>query len=63
MMDGVTERGASVAETCCVCGSPGVTYHNYQDKPFCGPCADPPYRMPWKRRLALAVRALRGEWP
>ncbi|WP_411102481.1 hypothetical protein [Streptomyces sp. cmx-4-9] len=29
-------------ETCCVCGSESVTYHNYRDQPFCGPCADGP---------------------
>lgn len=27
--------------TCCVCGSPAVTYRNYRDQPFCQPCADP----------------------
>jgi hypothetical protein len=31
---------ATPAEQCCVCGSPDVTYHNYQDQPFCWPCAD-----------------------
>jgi hypothetical protein len=25
---------------CCVCGSPDVAYHNFQDDPFCGPCAE-----------------------
>lgn len=28
------------AETCCICGSPGVTYRNYLEQPFCGPCAN-----------------------
>jgi len=32
---------ATVApETCCVCGSSTVVYHNYLDLPFCWPCAD-----------------------
>jgi hypothetical protein len=30
----------AAAEVCCVCGSAGVVYRNYQDQPFCGPCAD-----------------------
>ena len=51
------------AEACCVCGAPEVIYHNYRDLPFCQRCADPPYRTPWKRRLALAIRSLRGVWP
>jgi hypothetical protein len=55
--------GFAVAEACCVCGSPDVVYRNYLDQPFCRPCADPPYRMPWKRRLSLAARALHGRWP
>jgi hypothetical protein len=28
------------AETCCVCGSGEVTYHNYRERPFCRPCAN-----------------------
>lgn len=28
------------AERCCVCGSPQIVYRNYQDKAFCGPCAN-----------------------
>jgi hypothetical protein len=55
--------GFSLPETCCVCGSADVTYHNYRDQPFCPACTDPPYRMPWKRRLSLAARAVRGRWP
>lgn len=31
---------AEAAETCCVCGSTQVTYHNYREQPFCPPCAD-----------------------
>lgn len=27
-------------EHCCVCASAEVTYHNYEDKPFCRRCAD-----------------------
>jgi len=27
-------------EHCCVCASAEVVYHNYLEKPFCGPCAD-----------------------
>ena len=53
--------GFAVVETCCECGSPDVSYHNYLEQPFCWPCANPPYRMPWKRRLSLAARALRGK--
>jgi len=53
----------SLPETCCVCGSPDIAYHNYRDLLFCQRCADPPYRTPWKRRLALAIKALRGIWP
>jgi hypothetical protein len=51
------------AGTCCVCGSADVSYRNYLDQPFCWSCASPPYRMPWKRRFALAARALCGRWP
>ncbi|GGJ81853.1 hypothetical protein GCM10011583_11640 [Streptomyces camponoticapitis] len=29
-----------VPETCCVCGGPGVVYHNYREQPFCWECAD-----------------------
>lgn len=28
------------AETCCVCGSETVTYHNYRGRPFCWLCVD-----------------------
>jgi hypothetical protein len=31
-----------MAETCCVCNSPAVTYHNYLEQPFCWPCANGP---------------------
>lgn len=29
-----------MAAECCVCGSREVAYRNFQDKPFCGPCAN-----------------------
>ena len=58
---GTVPGGFSLPEKCCVCGSADVSYHNYLEQPFCWPCASPPYRMPWKRRLSLAARALRGK--
>ncbi|MFD9443365.1 hypothetical protein [Streptomyces sp. NPDC060001] len=37
----VLEMEETGSEKCCVCGSGSVTYHNYREHPFCGPCADP----------------------
>ena len=34
-----TEPSAT-RDVCCVCGSSAVVYRNYQDKPFCSPCAE-----------------------
>lgn len=31
---------AAVAARCCVCNSTQVTYRNYLEQAFCGPCAD-----------------------
>lgn len=33
---------AAAVERCCVCGSPEISYRNYQERPFCLACADPP---------------------
>lgn len=30
----------SEPEACCVCGLPEVGYHNFEEKPFCWPCAE-----------------------
>lgn len=34
------ECGCGPRPACCVCGSTEVTYRNYRDLPFCGPCAN-----------------------
>ena len=34
------EEAETPAEACCVCGGTEVTYRNYRDQPFCGPCAN-----------------------
>ena len=48
-------------ELCCKCGSANVTYRNYKNLPFCWRCADPKYRVPWRKRIEYAIKALRGE--
>ena len=40
-LDRVTDEvEAADRQVCCVCGSPAVVYRNYQEKPFCSPCAE-----------------------